>query len=278
VWSPVYVNALIIRDQSSLHNGTLDQRFYVVQDANWNVTALVNTSGTVVERYAYLPFGAVTVMNGSWSTISGSAYGAVYLFQGMRQDGASGLYETLNRWYSPTLGRWTTDDPKRFVNGLNLYTFVGNDPTIRLDPLGTAWWKRQRIRLEGLAQMVGGGIAVIGGGASLVGTEVGGPIGVAVSLTIVVVGVDLVMHGAHKFWYGEDSPTYVNQTVTNTTGSGPLGDMSEIIESFVGTGSGGVKVAFKLEGLIRAHQARKAQAALEGTADFGLGDTVIIPK
>ena len=45
VWSPVYVNALVLRDQSSESNGVLDQRLYVVQDANWNVTALVDTSG-----------------------------------------------------------------------------------------------------------------------------------------------------------------------------------------------------------------------------------------
>jgi YD repeat-containing protein len=44
VWSPVYVDALILRDQSG-------QRLYVQQDANWNVTALVDASGNVLERY-----------------------------------------------------------------------------------------------------------------------------------------------------------------------------------------------------------------------------------
>jgi YD repeat-containing protein len=42
VWSPVYVDALILRDQSSQHNGVLDQRLYAVQDADWNVVALVD--------------------------------------------------------------------------------------------------------------------------------------------------------------------------------------------------------------------------------------------
>ena len=46
-----------------------------MQDANENVVALVNTSGSVAERYSYLPFGVVTVMDSSWSTISSSAYG-----------------------------------------------------------------------------------------------------------------------------------------------------------------------------------------------------------
>ena len=141
VWSPVYANALVVRDQSSLHNGTLDQRLYAAQDANWNVTALVNASGSVVERYAYLPYGAVTALNPStWGVLSVSTYGAVYLFQGMRQDGASGLYEAPNRWYSTTLGRWVTTDPLGFDGrDVNLLRFVGNSPTDRVDPNGLSW-------------------------------------------------------------------------------------------------------------------------------------------
>ena len=42
----------------------------------------------------------MTVMDSSWSTISGSAYGFNYLFQDMRQDSVSGLSETPNRWLS----------------------------------------------------------------------------------------------------------------------------------------------------------------------------------
>jgi YD repeat-containing protein len=34
----------------------------VQQDANYNVTSLTSTSGTVVERYAYDPYGTPTAM------------------------------------------------------------------------------------------------------------------------------------------------------------------------------------------------------------------------
>ena len=44
VWSPAGVDTLVLRDQSSQGNGVLDQRLYVQQDANGNVTALVDTS------------------------------------------------------------------------------------------------------------------------------------------------------------------------------------------------------------------------------------------
>jgi hypothetical protein len=35
----------ILRDRSV--SGTLDERLFALQDANWNITALVNTSGAV---------------------------------------------------------------------------------------------------------------------------------------------------------------------------------------------------------------------------------------
>jgi uncharacterized protein RhaS with RHS repeats len=61
VWSPVYVKALVLRDFATGAPGTLNQRLWVQQDANWNVTALVNGSGVVVERYIYTPYGVTTV-------------------------------------------------------------------------------------------------------------------------------------------------------------------------------------------------------------------------
>src|SRR5260370_33148185 len=75
VWSPVYVDALILRDRDADGNAGngLEERLWVQQDANYNVTALVNNSGTVVERYAYDPYGAVTVYDASLNVRSGGS-------------------------------------------------------------------------------------------------------------------------------------------------------------------------------------------------------------
>jgi RHS repeat-associated protein len=138
VWSPVYVDALVLRDRDSDGDGTLDERLWVVQDANYNVTAIFDNSGNVVERYIYDPFGQATMLNAEWNVRSGgSAYDWLYLHQGGRFDATSGLYHFRHRDYSPTLGRWTSFDPLSYAAGdVNLYRTVGNNPLNSLDPSG----------------------------------------------------------------------------------------------------------------------------------------------
>ncbi|MFQ3649983.1 MAG: RHS repeat-associated core domain-containing protein [Gemmataceae bacterium] len=140
VWSPVYVDALILRDRDTNADGTLDERLYVAQDANYNVTALFDNSGNVVERYVYDPFGQATVLDANWTILAASAFVWVYLHQGGRFDATSGLYHFRFRDYSPTLGRWTSLDPLGYDAGdVNLYRYVGNTPTGRIDPMGLDW-------------------------------------------------------------------------------------------------------------------------------------------
>jgi RHS repeat-associated protein len=139
VWSPTYVDAMVLRDRDTDANGSFDQRLYVQQDANFNVTSIVDTSGAVVERYAYDPYGAVTYLNDSWENIGASAYGWVYLHQGGRYDSTGGLYHFRLRDFSPTLGRWLQMDLLRYEAGdMNLYRFVGGGPLNYVDPTGLA--------------------------------------------------------------------------------------------------------------------------------------------
>ena len=128
VWSLVYVDAMIARDRDSDSNGSLEERLYALHNANFNVTGLVNTSGTVVERYAYDAFGAVTVMNGSWTGIGSSAYAWEHYHQGLRLDIAG--YDNRGRIYDPVLGRFRNLDPIRYQAGgrepLSLYEQLSN--------------------------------------------------------------------------------------------------------------------------------------------------------
>lgn len=138
VWSEVYVDALVLRDRDAAGDPQLEERFYVLHDANFNVTALVDLSGNVQERYAYEPYGGPTVLDAGFALrAGGSLNGWKYLHQGGRFEFTIGLYHFRNRDLSPTLGRWNQRDPIEFQGGdTNLYRFVHNGPSNGTDPSG----------------------------------------------------------------------------------------------------------------------------------------------
>jgi RHS repeat-associated protein len=114
---------------------------YYCHDANFNVTAVVNTSGTVLERYAYTPYGELTVMNASFSPISASTIGNSYTFTGREFDAETGLFHYRNRYYHAQLGRFLSRDPIGYAGSQwNLYEYVSSDPLSGLDPLGLVRW------------------------------------------------------------------------------------------------------------------------------------------
>ena len=148
VWGIAYENELILRDSDSDESSStgsygiigsgLDQCLYALQDANYNVTALVGlVSGTweVVERFEYTPYGTMTVLNASGAQTTDS-FNWLYGFQGGRRDPVTGLINFQNRNYDPTTGTWMTQDPAGYVNGANLYQFVRANPESFLDPRG----------------------------------------------------------------------------------------------------------------------------------------------
>ena len=152
VWSPVYVDAMVARDRNADANATtgtggLEERVYALQDANWNTTALVAasgvpgiTAGTVINRFAYTPYGESQTLTASWGTpAAGSAPLTPWshLFQGLKLTDVTGLAYVRHRDYSPTLGRLIERDPIGFEAGDgNWYRFVANGPTRSVDPTG----------------------------------------------------------------------------------------------------------------------------------------------
>jgi RHS repeat-associated protein len=137
VWGAGYVDELVLRDTYS--GGVKTQRLYAQWNADYSVTALVNTSGQVQERYLYDPYGSVTVTDANWNPRTGnqSAFGWRYLFQGGRLDTTTGWYEFRNRDLIPSEGRWAERDPLEFGGGdLNLYRDLGSNPLDMTDPSG----------------------------------------------------------------------------------------------------------------------------------------------
>jgi len=101
------------------------------------MTALINTSASVQERFAYDPYGNAMVLNAGGSTTT-DAYNWAYRYQGGRFDAATSLYLFRHRDYSAVLGRWMREDPVGYVNGLNRYQSELSDPVTLNDPSGLA--------------------------------------------------------------------------------------------------------------------------------------------
>ena len=143
VWGLGAPDQLVLRDDNiaGTHNygrtsGGLTERIFVQQDVNQNVTGLVSTSGTVLERFAYDPYGKQYVEDANWSPTS-EAYQWLYTFQAGRKDATSGLlhFGTPGRDYSTSLGRWTEPDGG-YWDGSNLYQADDSAPTTMVDPSG----------------------------------------------------------------------------------------------------------------------------------------------
>ena len=134
-WHPQYIDALAMRWSGTYGIG----KHVFLQDANYNVTAAVTTSGTVAERYNYTPYGAVTFLDANFAVDADqiSDIGNQHLYTGRERDPETGLQLNRHRYYASHLGRWLTRDPIGYHGGsMNLYEYVNSMPSRFVDPLG----------------------------------------------------------------------------------------------------------------------------------------------
>jgi len=135
VWSLRYIDDILERDRDTTGNGTLDERLYGMQDANWNVTALGDTGGSVQERYACSAYGVPVVLSASFGSRTASSFDWEIRFAGYRWDAEDHCYCVRVRVYQPGVGKWLSRDPV-LTDGPNRYAFVRNGPASLRDPSG----------------------------------------------------------------------------------------------------------------------------------------------
>ena len=109
-------------------------------DGNGNVTALVNSSGTLQASYIYDPYGRYLSGTGALLTsnvmrFSSKPWGAFL------SSTTSGLYYYGYRFYDPYLQRWLNRDPLGEAGGMNIYIGFSNCPLTWVDPFGEGTWK-----------------------------------------------------------------------------------------------------------------------------------------
>jgi len=111
--------------QGEQQSGT---NYYYASDHLGSVREMLNSSGSIVARYAYDPNGVTTLVSGTDL--------ATFGFAGMQKDPESGLYFTLYRIYNAWLAIWYGRDPMGEGASQNLYSYVGNNPIWAIDPFG----------------------------------------------------------------------------------------------------------------------------------------------
>ncbi len=99
-------------------------------DGQGNTREITGDGGAVVNAYDYDVFGAIRASQEGWSNH--------FTFVGREgvMAGPAGLFDMRARFYDPTLGRFTSADPRGLAGGLNLYTYAANVPTLYADPSG----------------------------------------------------------------------------------------------------------------------------------------------
>ncbi|WP_293845623.1 RHS repeat-associated core domain-containing protein [Sphingopyxis sp.] len=139
----------------------------------------------IVSYEEYAPYGSSTYQ----AVRSQTETAKRYRYTGKERDEESGLYCHGARYYAPWLGRWTACDIAGTVDGLNLYGYVRNRPTVMTDSNGQ--WSWGKVLGLAAAVVVGVGVTALTGGLAgpIVAGVIGGMVAGAVG-EIVEAGVD----------------------------------------------------------------------------------------
>lgn len=173
-------------------------RYLFSHNIQGDIISIHNDAGDVVARYTYDAYGNHQVLTSSGDLDTNqSSIGNInpFRYRGYHYDVETGLYYLNSRYYDPRIGRFISpdimsilDETMMDANGLNLYMYCGNNPVMRVDPMGREWWDVLAwiglglVAVAAIVLTAGIGGAVIGGiiyGAAI-GTAVLGATGAAI--------------------------------------------------------------------------------------------------
>jgi RHS repeat-associated protein len=108
------------------------QVFYYHADGLGSIMDVTNQFGNIIQHYKYSSFGKIE------SQADGN-FVQPYNYTSREFDVETGLYYYRARYYDSLTGRFLGVDPIGFSAGVNFYSYVGDNPTGRIDPFGLDW-------------------------------------------------------------------------------------------------------------------------------------------
>ncbi|CAN5370455.1 hypothetical protein BH09PLA1_BH09PLA1_12260 [soil metagenome] len=160
VWGTRYVDELVQNSVVTTSAGPSYSyaHYWACQDSNYNVLGVIDSSGVLVERYQYTPYGKRTVFYsagandvGCYGSIMASrrrvsddqpfggptAYDPIAIceigHQGLLHDEESGIVYNRARHLQTTLGRFMQRDPTGYHDTMTLIQYESEDPVSVLD-------------------------------------------------------------------------------------------------------------------------------------------------
>ena len=106
---------------------------FFTHDELGSTRELINTSGTVVDRLVYSPYGLSEEVSGTNPLTSNTPIG----FAGAFTDAATGYLYLVNRYYDPGTAQFLTVDPD-VATTHEPYEYAGDDPVNADDPSGAS--------------------------------------------------------------------------------------------------------------------------------------------
>jgi RHS repeat-associated protein len=129
--------------------------YYTYADYQGSLLALTNAEGTVVERYAYDPWGARRNPD-NWTlaaTPPSGGWGALIVnrgYTGHEHLDAFGIINMNGRVYDPLTAQFFSPDPLMTDAGnwldYNKFGYCLNNPFRYTDPSGYTWWPKMQIQ------------------------------------------------------------------------------------------------------------------------------------
>ncbi|OGQ95195.1 MAG: hypothetical protein A2521_11395 [Deltaproteobacteria bacterium RIFOXYD12_FULL_57_12] len=108
--------------------------YYIQADHLNSPRIIMDTAGRIVWHWISDPFG--TESPDENPDLNGVRFVYNLRFPGQYYDEETGLHYNWHRYYDPLIGRYLTPDPIGLEGGVNLYSYVQNNPVNLIDPWG----------------------------------------------------------------------------------------------------------------------------------------------
>jgi len=124
-----------------LKNGTTEEYYYYIFNAQGDVIGILDSTGTKVVEYTYNVWGELLGITGTLKDTIGQKNPLRY--RGYYFDSETGFYLTGTRYYDSEIGRFINADgyvsTGQGILGTNMFAYCGNNPVNRVDPTGQFW-------------------------------------------------------------------------------------------------------------------------------------------